>query len=503
MDKADGGPATARPEMNTAAASPAINTAAAGPEKNTAAAGLSGQESFEARQRLLILLTAVSANVLGNLGLIGINVALPAIQRSMGLGAVQMAWVSLSTMLVMAMFSAPAARVSDLLGRRKVTIVGLAITILASVGCALSTGFWSLIFFRGLTGLGLVSFFTTVTTMVTAAYPAKERGRVLGLTISSVYIGLSLGPILTGFLVVMVGWTGIFWLTVLGMIPPLLLILKVRPDAPPTPDERLDRIGTPLWIVSVALVFVGLASLGRQWAIPVLAAGLAVLAVFLLRTRRSPNPLIDLRLFTESRRFSFSSLAAYISYLSSTSVGFLMSLYLQYSRGLSPTQAGLMLIAQPVVQAVLTPISGRLSDRYDAGRLASAGMTIIMACIIVFATNLGLDTTTFLLIATLSLPGAGFALFAAPNSNAIMSAAPRVRLGQASGVITLTRLFGQISSIALITIVFSVVIGPGAVTPDKYPAFITASRICFLIFAPVCFTGILASLARGRGGRAA
>jgi MFS family permease len=360
-----------------------------------------------------------------------------------------------------------------------------------------------LILFRALTGLGLVSFFTTVTTMVTAAYPAKERGRVLGLTISSVYIGLSVGPIFTGFLVELVGWTGIFWFTVIGMLPPLWLINQVRPDAPPTPDERLDRLGTLLWIVSVALVFIGLASLAKLWGIPVLAAGAVLMVLFVLKTVRSKNPLMDMRLFLDSRRFSFSSLAAYISYLSSTSVIFLLSLYLQYSRGLSPSQAGLFLLAQPVVQAVLTPLSGRLSDRYDAGRLASGGMTVIMACILVFAINISGETSTILLILTMSVTGAGFAFFAAPNSNAIMSAVPRVRLGQASGVITVTRLFGQISSIALITIVFNVVIGPGTITPDKYPAFITASRVCFFIFAPLCLTGVLASLARGRGVQAA
>ncbi|MDR2443510.1 MAG: MFS transporter [Deltaproteobacteria bacterium] len=454
--------------------------------------------AFEIKQRRLILFTAVTANLLGNVGLIGINVALPSIQKEMSLGAVQMAWVSLATMLVMAMFSAPMARVSDLVGRKRVTIVGLWVTIIASAGCALSGGFWTLIFFRALTGLGLVSFFTTVTTMITAAYPANERGRVLGLSIASVYIGLSFGPIVSGFIVEYLGWQAIFWFTVVGMLPPMALIHMVKRDPPTTPDEKLDKTGVALWMLGVAIGFIGLASLGKTSAVHLLVIGLLLGALFVIRTLKSPNPIVDMRLFLDSRRFSFSSLAAYISYLSSTSGTFLLSLYLQYSRGLSPSGAGLFLIAQPVVQAFLTPIAGRMSDRYDAGRLASAGMTVIMTAILLFAFNLGSDTPTALLIFTMSLTGAGFAFFSAPNTNAIMSAVPRVRLGQASGVITVTRLFGQISSIALITIVFSVVIGPGEITEDKYQAFITASRICFFIFAPLCFTGILASLARGR-----
>jgi MFS family permease len=483
--------------------SPALDLQDGPPEAPRAPGAASDPEAFAARQRRLILLTAVSSNLLGNLGLIGINVALPAIQRQMALSAVQMSWVSLSTMLVMAMFSAPVARLSDLIGRRRIVVFGLWVTILASAGCAVAGSFWVLLAFRALTGLGLVSFFTTITTMVTAAYPAKERGRVLGLTISSVYVGLSLGPILTGYLVEWCGWPGIFWFTVVGMTPPMLLIHQVRPDAPPTPDERLDAAGTALWITAVALIFIGLASLGHPLAVPGLLAGLILGGAFIAKTLRARNPILDMRLFIDSRRFSFSSLAAYISYLSSTSVSFLLSLYLQYSRGLSPSQAGLFLIAQPVIQASLTPLSGRLSDRWDAGRLASAGMTVIMVCILIFATNISSDTPAAILLATMGMTGVGFALFAAPNSNAIMSAVPRVRLGQASGVITVTRLFGQISSIALITIVFGVVIGPGEITADKYPAFVRASRICFFIFAPLCLTGVLASLARGRGGAAA
>jgi MFS family permease len=469
------------------------------PAGDDSASSPGGDEAFLASQRRLILCTAVSANLLGNLGLIGINVTLPAIQREMGLSPVAMTWISLSTMLVMAMFSAPVARAADLVGRRRVTIFGLWITIAASVGCALSKDFSTLVAFRALTGLGLVSFFTTMTTMVTAAYPPKERGRVLGLTISSVYIGLTLGPVLTGVLVEAFGWTAIFWFTVIGMLPPMALICRVRPDALVASGERLDLAGAVLWIASVALIFTGMASLGQSMALRALVAGLALMALFIWASLRSKNPILDMRLFLDSRRFSFSSLAAYISYLSSTSVSFLLSLYLQYSRGLSPAAAGLFLVAQPIVQASLTPFSGRLSDKYDAGKLASAGMTVIMATIIIFATNIGADTPTAVIIGTMALTGAGFAFFSAPNTNAIMSAVPKVRLGQASGVITVTRLFGQISSIALITIVFHLVIGPGSITADKYPAFISASRICFLIFAPLCLTGILASLARGRG----
>jgi MFS family permease len=450
------------------------------------------------RRRKLILWTAISSNILGNSGLIGINLAIPSIQEEMDLNAVQVGFLTLSTMLVMAMCSAPVARLSDLIGRHRVTVIGLWITIITSAAAALSYSYASLFVARALNGLGLVSFFTTVTTMVTAVYPARERGRVLGLAIASVYIGLSVGPILVGNLVEYLGWRSLFWFTVAGMIPPLVLIKMVPRDVPPTPDEKLDYPAAALWAAGLGLGFAGLAGIGDSHAVPALVLGVVLTGLFLYRNFRSSAPMLDMRLFLDSRRFSFSSLAAFISYLSSTSIAFLMSLYLQYSRGMSPAEAGFMLVAQPIVQAALTPFAGRLSDRVDAGKLASAGLGIIAVTIVIFATTLSGTTSNALLILTLAMTGAGFALFSAPNSNAIMSSVPPLRLGQASGVITVTRLCGQISSLALTTVIFSVVIGPGSITPDKYPAFITASKICFWIFAPLCLAGILASLARGR-----
>ncbi|MDR1086334.1 MAG: MFS transporter [Deltaproteobacteria bacterium] len=450
------------------------------------------------RHRRLIIWTAISANFLGNIGLIGINVAAPAISKEMAMSASEVGWLSLATLMTMAMFSAPVARLSDIVGRRPVTVYGLWIALIGSALGGLAWSPLALLVSRAVTGVGLVAFFTTVTTMVADAYPPQERGKVLGLVISSVYIGLSVGPIMAGFLVEYLGWPSLFWFTVIGLIPPLILIYLVKPDIPPTKGEKMDYKGTVLWAVAVALIFSGLASLGLNLSIVALSGGMILLAAFIVKSIHNPSPILDMSLFRDSRRFSFSSLAAYISYLSSFSVSFLLSLYLQYSKGLKPSEAGLILVSQPIIQAALTPLAGRLSDRFDAGRLASLGLAVILAATLVYANNLSAETGTLELILNMGLFGAGFALFSAPNTNAIMGAVPPRRLGQASGVITVTRLWGQISSIALTTMVFSLVIGPGDITPDLYPRFITAAKTCFWLFAPLALLGIIASSARGR-----
>jgi MFS family permease len=219
---------------------------------------------------------------------------------------------------------------------------------------------------------------------------------------------------------------------------------------------------------------------------------------FFWRNSLSLSPLLDMSLFTLNRRFSFSSLAAYISYFASFATTPLLSLYFQYILGFSPAKAGLIMVCQPLVQAAITPISGRLSDRYDQGILASIGLGVIFVGVLIIAITLGFNTPLSILIIAMCINGAGFAIFSAPNTNAIMSSVPRHRLAQASGVIVVTRLTGQITSIALTTLVFSHVIGMGVLNPIQYPSFIVAAKILFGVFAPLCLVGVVASLVRGK-----
>ncbi|MDR2340207.1 MAG: MFS transporter [Deltaproteobacteria bacterium] len=451
--------------------------------------------------RRLVLLMAVSANLFGNLNFSGVNVVAPAIEAELGLSATGIVWLTLSCMLLMAAVSAPVARLADILGRRRLTILGVWVAIVGFLGGALAPDPWTLFASRALTGVGLSTFFTTSMTMIAASYPKEERGRVFGLAIGAVYVSLSVGPVIAGAFSQAFGWRPLFGFWALMLVPTLALAYMVEKEPPVAKGESLDWKGVPLWAFGVTLFFAGLASLTTQrtaLAVAALVAGALLIAAFVWRGSRSESPLLDLSLFTESRRFSLSSLAAYVSYVSSFSIALLMSLYFQYSKGLSPFYAGLALVVQPLVQAALTPLAGRLSDRHDPGLIASLGLSVILCGMLFFVFSLGGSTPVWVDLIPMSLCGAGFALFSAPNSNAIMSAVPPPRLGQASGVITITRLSGQLSSMALTSMVFALVIGPGEITPDKYPSFIKAARILFLAFSPLCVLAIFASLARGR-----
>lgn len=456
------------------------------------------------RERRLILLVSICNSLLGNVGMSGINVALPAMQRDLGLSAAQVAWVPLSMMLAMAAMSAPGGKVADILGRRRTGLAGTALCILGLALTAMAQNAPMLLAMRVLTGLGLVVVFTNAMAMVTTIYPPEQRGRVLGYTVGSVYVGLSLGPFCCGYLVGWFGWRSIFWLNAVTFLPSFMLLCLVRAEQRPAAGQKFNAANGALWVAAIVALFLGLTHVTQRPYGPILTAlGLALAALFAKNSLTAPAPMLETRLFAASRRFAFSSLAAFISYSASMGTNFLLSLYLQYIKGLTPSQAGLVLMVQPVCQAALTPFTGRLSDKVDAGRMASCGMALIAAAIGACALFLDYGTPLPAFIAILLVFGVGFATFSAPNTNAIIGSVPKDRIGQASATVTVTRLCGQVLSIAFTTLVFTVVIGPGEMGPEKYPAFMRAATTCFAIFAPVCLCGIAASLARGKVGKEA
>ena len=452
------------------------------------------------RDRRLILLMAMLTNFSANVGLMGLNVGLPDLGHELQLSASLLGWINLSLFIAMAVMAAPGAKLADIWGRRRTTIISCVVCFGGLTFGAVAWDHISLLTSRVITGFGMAVAFTNVISMVTSVYPVEQRGRVLGYSVAAVYMGLSVGPVVCGYLVELFGWRSIFWSSALFLIPSLITILMVKVEQSPAKGQRLDLVGSLFWGLGIALLFTGLTELTTYpiLASTLLGVGVCFSYLYVRRSLSQANPILDVRLFVINRRFAFSSLAAFICYSASTGITMVMSLSLQYSHGLQPVAAGLVLMAQPVCQTLLTPIAGRLSDRLDPGRMASIGMAVLSLGLAFIAIELRADSSLALIVFMLLTLGVGFAIFAAPNSNAIIGSVEPSQVGQAAGTITATRLCGQIASISITTLIFSLVIGPGPITPAKYPIFQDAATICFAFFAPICFLGILASLARGK-----
>jgi MFS family permease len=214
-----------------------------------------------------------------------------------------------------------------------------------------------------------------------------------------------------------------------------------------------------------------------------------------MQEKRAKHPLLDLNLIMNNRVFSFSSLAALIHYSATSAIGFFLSLYLQYLKGLDARTAGLILMTQPVVMAIFSVPSGKLSDRINPGYLASAGIAITSFGLFLL-TFIGTETSYAYIIAILVLNGTGYALFSTPNSNAIMSSVEKRHLGVASGMLGTVRMIGQTMSLGVAMILIALYIGDQKINPDNYPELLKTIKTGLVIFAFVCIPAIFASLAR-------
>lgn len=427
----------------------------------------------------------------------GTNVAMPLIGREFGLSAVSLGWVLTAYTLAAAMFLVPFGRLADLVGRKRIFVLGIAVNIAGTLLCALAPSAVLLILGRGVQGVGGAMIFGTGVAILTSVYPPGERGRALGLNTAAVYTGLSLGPVAGGFLVHAWGWRAVFWATApVAAFALALTLARLDGEWADARGEPFDRTGSAVFGAGLVALMYGFSRLPSALGIVLTAGGAAALAVFVRYELACAAPLLDLRLFRRNRIFAFSNLAAFFNYSATSAVAFLMSLYLQYLKGLPPHKAGLVLIAQPVVMAVASPFAGRLSDRVEPRVLASAGMALSAAGLVLFSL-LGPDTGFGFIAASLALIGLGFGLFSSPNTNAVMGSVGRRHLGVASAALGTMRLTGQMMSAGTVLMIFALVMGRVPITPPVYPQFLRSVRLAFLFFAALCVAGVFASLARG------
>ncbi len=426
-----------------------------------------------------------------------VNIALPAIGVSFGMDAVLIGWVTTAYIIASAVFLLPLGRASDILGRKRIFVSGILVFSLTSLFMPLAPGAWMFLALRALQGLGGAMIFSTSMAILTAVTSPSRRGRAIGITVGAVYAGLTAGPFIGGVLTEGFGWKGIFLLAaVLGGCAFLMVLFCVEEDHADRVSRGFDLAGSLIYSVGLVCLMLGFSLLPARTGIVLLCTGICAMAGFLLWERNHVSPVLDLRLLKENRVFAWSNLAAFIHYSATFSTGFLLSLFLQYVKGMSPSQAGLVLVTQPAVMTALSPLTGRLSDRLEPRILASTGMAVTSAGLMALA-FMGGNSATGVLVGCLVVLGVGFSLFSSPNTNAVMSSVSRADYGVASSMIATMRITGQAFSMGIVLVLFSLIIGHVRITPDSAGSFMHAFRTGILFFSALCIPGIAASLARG------
>jgi len=300
--------------------------------------------------RRYALFSTTLASFLTPFAVSAMNIAIPVIGQEFKSTAIGLTWIPTSYLLASAVFLVPFGRIADIYGRKKLFLVGMVLYAISSLLCGLANSIELLIIFRVFQGIAGAMIFGTGVAILMSVFPPNESGKVLGINVAAVYIGISVGPVLGGFLTQHLGWESIFFfIALLGVITSALVALKLKGEWAGAEGEKFDIIGSLLYGSAVFLVVYGVSAWGtNQFARWLLLPGALVLIGFILTEIKIVSPVLNLKLFSSNVTFTFSNIAAFLNYSATAGTGFLLSLYLQVARGLSPQTAGLILFFQPL-----------------------------------------------------------------------------------------------------------------------------------------------------------
>jgi len=444
--------------------------------------------------KVVLMAVTMTSNFLNPLMGAAVNIALPKIGIEFTMDAVGLSWVTMAYLLASAVCLVPLGKIADMWGRKKIFLYGYIFFTLSTFMCAVSYSGQFLIFSRLLQGIGGAMMFSTSMAIVISAFPPHERGKVIGLNVSAVYLGLSAAPVLGGILTEALGWRSLFYINACAsMLITSAVIFKIKAEWIEARNEEFDWLGTIIYMPSMTMLMYGFSKLPTPIAIFYTIAGIVGLVVFVLVEIKNPFPILNMKLFFKNKIFASSNLSAFINYAATFAVSFVLSLYLQYVKHLSPKEAGLVLITQPVLMALVAIFSGRLSDRISPRWLASIGMAISVIGLLMLS-FIERETSHSFIITALAILGFGFGLFSSPNTNMVMSSVERKFYGVASATISTMRTTGMMFSMAIASLSIHVFVGKNPIGDSNIQSFILSSRVIFLVFTILCVLGVFSSL---------
>jgi EmrB/QacA subfamily drug resistance transporter len=454
------------------------------------------EKKMDSRQKTALSIAVLSSFLTPFMGS-SLNIALPSMGREFSMNAVMISWIATAYLLSAAILLIPVGKLADMYGRKLVFLSGMIIFTFSSLLGALAPTGTIMLLSRIIQGIGSTMIFGTSMAILTAVFPPGVRGRAIGLNSASVYLGLSLGPFIGGLLTEHFGWRSIFWIMIpVGILTIYLVAKHLQGEWADDKKQHFDLKGALVYAFALVGIMLGFSELGNKYGILILGAGLLLLGYFLYLESSIKYPMLDINIFRKNKVFSYSNLAALINYSATFAIIFLLSLYLQDIRGFSPQRSGLIIFTQPLIMALVSPFSGKLSDRFEPRIIATWGMSVCTAGLAAFV-FLRPDTPILFIILNLMVLGFGFALFSSPNTNAVMSSVDKKNLGIASAMLGTMRLTGQMLSMGIAMLLLSVFIGKESISISNQESFMLALRTAYLIFSVLCFGGIFASSARG------
>ncbi len=425
-----------------------------------------------------------------------VNVALPTLVQELDAHLATVEWVVLAYLLALGTLMLSMGRLGDMIGKKPVYLVGFVIFTLGSVLCGLAPNVYWLVGFRVVQAVGGAMIMALGMAIVTESFPPSERGRALGVTGSMVSIGIVLGPTLGGLILDALSWHWIFFVNLPVGIVGTLMVMRFVPARKPAGRQRFDLAGALTFFAGMLAMLLAL-TLGQQMGfddgrvVLLLAGGAMAAAAFVVVERRASQPMLDLRLF-RNRLFSINLASGWLLFVSLSGTTFLIPFFLQGVLGYEPRQVGLLMATVPLAVGVVSPLSGALSDRVGTRPITVVGLAMVMVGFWAVST-VTTDMTSLGYVVRFLPVGIGLGTFQSPNNSAVMGAVPRERLGVASGLLSITRIVGQTTGIAVLSAMWAgqVLVHYGAPLPEGANSAPAAAQVAGLHDVSLVIVGLI------------
>jgi len=425
-----------------------------------------------------------------------VNVGLPVMASQFRVDISVVQWVTSVYLLVMSALLPILGMLADNFGRRKMFNIGFFVISIFTLLCGFSVNLPMLILMRILQAVGGAMVMANGMAIATENCPPSERGRTIGLLATTMAIGSIAGPPLGGLAIGLWGWRTVFYLTFIVSIAGFVVsYFSIPRDKKARNGQfRFDLLGSILLVLSVITFIYGLSNLSKLgWGNPLIYGSITIFTIssiiFIIYERKVQYPVMDLDLF-KSWLFSSSVIASLISYITIYTPFVLIPFYFQDVLGFSTGKSGLYMMAFPIAIAVISPLSGALSDKIGAVLLTSSGLVINGIALILLA-NTTVHTPVVLILLYLSLMGLSMGLFQSPNNSCILGNVPKNKLGAANGITMLVKNLGIVIGIAFSVALFTIFFGKGA---DNYGVhFVSSTEKVYYFAAALSFIGALIS----------
>lgn len=425
------------------------------------------------------------------------NVALPNLANELQLSAVVLSWVPMIYLMASAMFVLSFGRLADMLGRKRIFIIGNACLIISSIFAALAESAMFLLIARCLQGISAAMLYATQIAIVSSVFLPPRRGQIIGFTVSIIYIGLTIGPFLGGYFIEQFGWRSSFVFHIpIALFSLFYALVIVKEEWKSDAELKFDYLGSLLYALAIAVLCIAVSLLPNINAYALIMISMFCFIGFYFHQKNKRTPLLDVTLLTKSRLFSMSCLASLLIYTAIFGNVVLISLYLQFIKEESALATGLIMMLQPFAMAIISPLAGKYIQHIEARYLATAGLLILTIALFMLSLLDWQSSTVFIAVA-LSLTGIGFGLFSSPNVSVIMGAVDKRYLGSANAVVAAMRVLGQLTSMILVTSCMSYILGSKTISANL-PSLLEAIHICFVIAVGFSIAAALFSFSRGQ-----